>query len=110
MNQGEVWLVDFAPQVGEEIDKIRPAVIVSSNNVGNLRLKVVVPITSSSLDLDWMVKLAPTKANGLSRPSLVDCFQIKSLSQQRFVKQIGKLNDRELIGVKLGISKVLDLL
>lgn len=110
MKQGEVWLVDFAPQVGQEIDKVRPAVIINNDHVGNLKLKVVVPITSSSLDFDWMVKLAPTKGNGLSKHSEVDCFQIKSLSQQRFVRQIGKLSNKELVSVKLGLSLVLDLL
>lgn len=110
MKQGEVWLVDFAPQVGQKINKIRPAVIINNDHVGSLKLKIVVPITSTAHDFDWMVRVAPTKANGLSRDSAVDCFQIKSLSQQRFVRKIGKLTNRELIDVKLGLSKVLDLL
>lgn len=110
MNQGEVWLVDFAPNVGEEIDKVRPAVIVNNDKVGNLKLKVVVPITGASLKYEWTVKLIPSKTNGLSKASSVDCFQIKSLSQARFVRRLGKLNESELLGIKLGLTKVLDLL
>ena len=29
MKLAEVWLVDFAPKIGQEIDKVRPAVIVN---------------------------------------------------------------------------------
>lgn len=29
MNRGEVWWVEFAPSIGGEIQKVRPAVIVS---------------------------------------------------------------------------------
>lgn len=110
MNSGEVWLVNFAPKVGEEIDKMRPAVIVSNDKVGSLRLKVVVPITGTSMKREWMVPLSPSKSNGLSKASAVDCFQIKSLSQERFVRRLGRLSEKELVEVKLGLTKVLDLL
>jgi mRNA interferase MazF len=42
---GEVWLVNFDPTLGTEIRKIRPAVVISSNNIGILPIKLVVPIT-----------------------------------------------------------------
>ena len=45
MKQGDLWLVDFAPKIGNEIDKIRPAVIVNNDELGILKLKMVVPIT-----------------------------------------------------------------
>lgn len=37
MQRGEVWWVDFDPAMGGEIQKIRPAVIVS-NNAANATL------------------------------------------------------------------------
>ncbi len=43
----EVWLVNFDPTLGTEIQKIRPAVVISSNDVGALPIKLVAPIT------DW---------------------------------------------------------
>lgn len=46
MKASEVWLVNFSPQVGHEIDKIRPAAIVSHDHLGSLELKIVVPITA----------------------------------------------------------------
>ena len=45
--RGEVWNVRFHPAVGAEIQKVRPAVVISMDSVGRLPLKIVVPIT------DW---------------------------------------------------------
>ena len=111
MKHGEVWLVDFAPKVGQEIDKVRPAVIVNHDSMGALQLKVVVPITDALRSIrDWHVLLKPSKGNGLMKESVADCFQVKSISQERFVKHLGTLSTNEINEVKLGLIKVLDLL
>ena len=47
MKYGEVWLVNFEPQVGQEIRKTRPAIIVNHDSVGKLPLKIVVPLTDA---------------------------------------------------------------
>ncbi|MEB2774204.1 type II toxin-antitoxin system PemK/MazF family toxin [Algoriphagus sp. D3-2-R+10] len=111
MRQGEVWLVDFAPKIGQEIDKKRPALIVNHDSMGILQLKVVVPITDAGKVIkDWHIKLSPTDSNGLTKVSLADCFQVKSISKERFVKKLGILSQNELDQVKLGLMKVLDLI
>jgi mRNA interferase MazF len=111
MKHGEVWLVDFAPKVGQEIDKVRPAIIVNHDSMGALQLRVVVPITDAVRSIrDWHVSLNPSKGNGISKESVADCFQVKSISKERFVKHIGSLSAKEMEEVKLGLIKVLDLL
>lgn len=47
IKRGDVWLVNLDPSIGQEIKKTRPAVVVSSNSIGKLPLKIIVPIT------DW---------------------------------------------------------
>ncbi|MBC7705060.1 MAG: type II toxin-antitoxin system PemK/MazF family toxin, partial [Rhodoferax sp.] len=49
MQRGEVWWVDFDPALGGEIQKTRPAAIVSNNaaNVTSNRIQVV-PLTSNT--------------------------------------------------------------
>jgi mRNA interferase MazF len=111
MKHGEVWLVDFAPRVGQEIDKVRPAVIVNHDSMGALQLKVVVPITDAVRSIrDWHVLLNSSKGNGILKERVADCFQVKSISKERFVKHLGSLSTKEMDEVKLGLIKVLDLL
>ena len=111
MKHAEVWLVDFAPKVGQEIDKIRPAVIVNHDSMGALQLKVIVPITDAVRSIrDWHVPLTPTMDNGISKESVADCFQVKSISKERFIRRLGALSAKEMEEVKLGLIKVLDLL
>jgi mRNA interferase MazF len=45
MLRGQIWLYSADPTVGDEIGKTRPAVIVSSNEMRTLRLKVIAHIT-----------------------------------------------------------------
>ena len=111
MKQGEIWLVDFSPRVGQEIDKIRPAIIVNHNSVGALELKVVIPVTDPARSIrDWHFELNPTSQNGLTKISIADCFQVKSISHNRFVRPLGKLSVKEMEGIKLTLMTVLDLL
>ena len=110
MKYGEVWRVDFSPQVGAEIDKKRPAIIVSNNAVGALPLKVVVPVTDPTRTTQsWHVPLVPTATNGLVKPSVADCFQIKSVSNDRFIEKLGELSEDESSSIKITLMKVLDL-
>jgi mRNA interferase MazF len=45
MLRGQILLYGADPTVGDEIGKTRPCVIVSNDEIGVLRLKVIVPIT-----------------------------------------------------------------
>jgi mRNA interferase MazF len=92
MNQGEVWLINLDPTIGSEIKKIRPAIIVIDNAIGRLPLKIIVPITDWRDKYEiapWMIKIIPDKSNGLKKISSADCFQVRSVSQERFVKKLG---------------------
>ena len=112
MRKGEVWLVKLDPTVGDEIGKTRPVVVVSDDEVGKLRLKVIVPITAWNdlfSPLDWMVQLEPTSENGLAKVSAAYTFQVRSVSKQRFVRQIGVLSDTIMDDISEALTIVLDL-
>lgn len=109
--RGEIWLVNFDPTIGSEIKKTRPAVVVSSDSVGKLPLKVVVPITGweASFENDfWQVPLDPNTNNKLNKLSSVDTLQIKSLDLSRFVYKIGYLSVEEMESVALAICGVIE--
>jgi mRNA interferase MazF len=112
MKQSEIWLIDLDPTKGAEIQKIRPAVIVNNNILGKLPLKIIIPITDWKERYEvapWMVKLEPDNANGLTKASAADCFQIRSLSQERLIRKIGTIDATALMEIKEAIGKVLDL-
>jgi mRNA interferase MazF len=112
MNTKEIWLVNFNPATGAEIQKKRPAIIVNDNSVGVLPLKVIVPITDWNErynTADWMVKIIPDNNNNLSKDSTADCFQIKSLSTDRFDKLIGVISDTDYAKIQDALRNVLDL-
>lgn len=112
MKQGEVWLINLNPTVGTEIKKTRPAIIVNDDSLGKLSLKVIVPITDWKdryKIAPWMIKVEPNSRNGLTKDSSADCFQVRSVSQERFVKRLGKVSVLIMDEIKIGLSKVLSI-
>lgn len=99
MRKGEVWLINLDPTIGAEIRKTRPAVIVSEDAIGILPLRVIVPLTDWKERFSvapWLVSIAADAQNGLAKPSAADAFQIRSVSQERFVQQIGSLTKDQI--------------
>lgn len=112
INQGEIWLVEFFPNVGSEIGKKRPAVVINDNRMGKLPLKTIVPITDWSAryaQYPWMIEVVPDQRNGLSKSSAIDCFQIRSFSENRFDKRLGIVDDDLLRVIHQTILKTLNL-
>ncbi|MDX2244248.1 MAG: type II toxin-antitoxin system PemK/MazF family toxin [Leptolyngbyaceae cyanobacterium bins.302] len=92
--------------------KLAPTVIVNDDAIGILPLKVIVPITDWKeryATRPWMVLLEPTSDNGLSKPSGVDTFQIRSVSQTRLIQQLGQLSEPEMHLVSQALATVLSL-
>ncbi len=110
--QNEIWLINLNPTVGAEIQKTRPALIVNDNSIGRLPLKIIVPITDWKEKYDiapWMVKIFPNNENNLNKISAADCFQIRSVSEIRFVRKIGKIDADTGEKIKTALSKVLSI-
>lgn len=110
MKRGEVWLVNLDPTLGSEIKKTRPAVIISSDLVGVLPLKIIVPFTDWKDRYEsaaWMVRIDPDDTNGLSKPSASDGLQVRSVSQQRLVKRLGMLTSIQVAQIVQAVVNVL---
>jgi mRNA interferase MazF len=107
ISRGDIWLVNFDPTIGDEIQKTRPAGVVSIGTAFRHRLRIVVPITSwqGKFASDfWMIQLMATPTNGLDNDSAANAFQVKSLSEERFVRQLGILTDDELEQIAAAIA------
>ena len=109
--RGEVWLVNFDPTIGTEIRKTRPAVIVSSNAVGKLPIKLVAPITDwkdyFAQNL-WHIRLAPDTTNNLTKVSAVDVLQLRGIDTQRLIRKLGNLSETKMLEITIAIAAVIE--
>lgn len=109
--RGNIWLVNLDPTVGAEIRKIRPAVIVSANNLGKLPIKLVAPITDWKtyfVNNLWHIRVEPDSVNGLTKTSAVDVLQLRSIDTQRCVRKLGSLSDQLIQDVATAIAAIVE--
>ena len=111
MNTKDIYLVDLNPIKGAEINKARPCIIVSNDDVGILPLKIVVPLIGykEHHNKSWLVKIEPTKNTGLSKDLTADPMHIRSVSHDRILKKIGCIDDSIYLNLKNAMKIVLDI-
>ena len=111
MNRGDIWLVNLDPTIGTEINKKRPALIISTDYLGILPLKLIVPITGWQETFNsqiWKIKLTPDKKNKLTKSSALDCYQIRTIDTKRFLNKIGEVNNNILEEVTAAIAILIE--
>ena len=109
--RGEVWTVNFDPTIGTEIRKTRPAVVISSDAVGKLPIKLIAPITNWKEYFNqnlWHIQLEPSAENGLSKRSAVDALQLREVDVQRFLQKLGQLSDETMVEITIAIAAVIE--
>ena len=104
--RGEVYWVELDPTVGAEINKTRPAVIVSNNAGNKMSYRVIIaPITSSS------ARIYPFESgiflNNKKGKALLD--QVRSIDKKRLKKKIGKLDPKTMQSIDKALKIALSL-
>ena len=57
-----------------------------------------------------MVQLTPDTTNNLTKPSsAADCFQVRSVSQNRMVRKIGEVTNAKMQEIEIALAKVLKI-
>lgn len=90
--QYQIVLVNLDPTIGSEIQKTRPCVIVSPNEINNhLSNVVIAPMTSTSRKYPSRVKV---KHNGQEGWVVID--QLRTIDKIRIVRKVGSLSEKEI--------------
>jgi mRNA interferase MazF len=110
--RGEIWQVNFDPQVGSEIQKKRPAMVLDRAH-SQLKIRVVTPITAWKEDRDeqnpFKVYIQPTSGNGLTKECAADAYQIKTVSIERFEIKLGTVSEGKADEVAEAVALVIDV-
>jgi len=106
MQRGEVWWVNFDPSQGKEIQKNRPAVVLTVNALNKARgTGVVVPLSTSAKPRPPIV--LPLLSAGPD--SVAVCDQLCAVDKSRFGKKICDLSARDLAALSDTMKVILGL-
>ena len=93
MQRGDVWWVHFGPSQGMEIQKCRPAVILTVNALNRARgTVVVVPLSTSAKPRPPIALPLPS----VGPDSIAVCDQLCAADKKRFGKKICDLSAHDL--------------
>lgn len=96
ISQYEIVLVNLDPTIGSEIQKTRPCVVISPDEINhNLRTVVIAPMTTKSRPYPTRVKV---KHNNQTGWVVID--QIRTIDKVRIIKALGKLSPSEIAACK----------
>ena len=84
----EIYLVDLNPTRGSEIFKVRPAIIVSPDEMNrHLQTVIIAPMTTKTRDFPSRVQCEFAGKTGQ-----IALDQIRSVDKTRLVKKMGKID------------------
>ena len=84
----QVWLVTLNPTQGKEINKTRPCIVISPNEMSALSTVLVAPMTTKGFDFPCRIRCNFKGKNGLI---LLD--QIRAVDKIRLVKKLGAIDE-----------------
>jgi len=106
MQRGEVWWVNFDPSEGMEIQKCRPAVILTVNALNRARgTVVVVPLSTSAKPRPPIVVSLPSAGP----TSVAVCDQLCAADKRCFGRKLGALSNTDLAKLTESVKIVLGL-
>ena len=109
---GSIWSISFDPQVGSEIKKTRPGLIISDTDFNQSRRKItVLPLTSREKPSGGMARVFVLKSNlnSLNNNSEIIAVDPATFDKQRFKSFIGTLEADLLDRVREKLRMYLNL-
>ncbi len=96
ITQYQIILVNLDPTIGSEIQKTRPCVVISPNEMNKfLNTVVIAPMTTSSKNYPTRIVIKHDNKTGW-----IVLDQIRTIDKQRIIKDLGRLNKSEISELK----------
>jgi mRNA interferase MazF len=103
IKQYEVFLIDLDPTKGHEIQKTRPCVVISPDEMNaNIGTVIIAPMTTTSKTYPSRVEINFDKKQGW-----VVLDQIRTIDKSRLIKKMGSIQKEEIIKVKNVLQEML---
>ncbi len=103
MNQYDIYLVNFDPTIGSEIQKTRPCLVISPGEMNqNIQTIIIAPMTTKSHSYPTRVKI-----NFQKRTGWIVLDQIRTVDRSRLVKRLGRITDDAITKIKSIIKEML---
>ena len=95
INRFDVYLINLDPTIGSEIQKIRPCLIISPDEMNrHIRTVIVAPMTTAGKDYPTRIKCKFKKKKG---QIVLD--QIRTIDKTRLIKKLGKIDPETQIEI-----------
>jgi len=88
INRFDIYLVKLNPTVGSEIQKTRPCIVISPNEMNMLKTVIIAPMTSKGFDFIFRPGIKFQDKDGLV---LLD--QLRAVDKGRLIKKIGSVKE-----------------
>lgn len=96
LSRGDIVTVNLNPKKGDEVGKIRPALILSGDDENAiLDTVILMPLSTNLIDNMSPYRMRVTKRDNLKEDSDILINQIRTLSKQRIGEKIAKLSNDE---------------
>ena len=103
ITQYRVYLINLDPTFGHEIQKTRPCLVISPNEMNrHLQTVMIAPMTTKSHDYPTRVPLTFARKRGW-----IVLDQIRTVDRRRLVKDLGKIESRTVSKVKAVLNEML---
>ena len=99
----DIWLVDLNPTKGREINKTRPCVVLSPNEMSALSTVLMAPMTTKGFEFPCRIACRFKGKKGLI---LLD--QIRAIDKSRLVKKLGVVSRKTQVELCSGLQEMFE--
>ena len=99
----DIWLVDLNPTKGKEINKTRPCVVISPNEMSALSTVLMAPMSTKGFEFPCRIACRFKGKKGLI---LLD--QIRAIDKSRLVKKLGIVSSKTQLNLCSGLQEMFE--